>query len=637
MGRQVDYAKIAREMGGAARTPAPSVVDYAALAREVNGDPLPSVAPVAPPRGWLSPSTPADFLNNPAVYAARGVGNAIKKIPGAIYSTVTDPVGTVGGVFEAQGRVGQGAADAYQRGDYLTAARKGVNYLLPVVGPMMDAKSDRVAAGANVVEEMAELGTDVAMMLAPLGPKGAKVRPPRLAGPANAVEAAAVQFARDRGVPLDLGTATGRQLIKNTQKRVGNTMAGEAPALKMQESQATNLARVGQELADQAGPAATNPVAAGEAVRAALKKQIEDLHVTASGAYDVLRQTEQALANGLPTNPKILATMQASQRTPLGVDLTAAVKQLQPLYQQLKRESELGIPMQGAKGRTLAALDGLMNAPNVAPLSVVDAALSDLKALARGADMPELRTQGQATAAQAVQALDAQVRATAAKAGPNVLTALEAGRAATKQKYVVSDVLDMLSGEPRQVFNQLTQNKDASVARLREVQKLAPQEMPTIARAFLEDLMDQATVDGGFTHADRLHANWQKLGTETKARLFPKRGQIADLDHFFLLAKKIKENPNPSGTAQVLASPKLNFAEILAFLPAKAIAKMLYSPEAVKYLTTAQRVSTGSSKAAQSLALTQVTKAAQSAGVSLEGIPALANDPSPATLSGTKK
>ena len=588
----------------------------------------PAESPSPAPRGMFSRSTPEDF---PVVNVAKGVWNIASVIPEAIKQAVTDPIGTVQGIGAEHQRVFEEAKAAYAKGDYLTAARKGINYMALGVGPSIDASTDKMMRG-DIAEGMGEVATTAGLTAVGFRPRGAPVtKPPILKGPANAKDAAAVAFARQRGVPLDVGTATGSQFAKNVQKKVASSYGGANTAEALQTSQAQHLTRVGGELADATAAKPTNPVAAGESVRASLTKQIQDLHVKASGAYEVLREMEQAQANGLPTNPKVLATMDATARTPLAVDITAAVKQLQPLYRQLKRESELGIPMHGAKGRTLAALDGLMNSPNVAPLSVVDAALSDLKALARGADIPELRTSGQATAAQAVQALDAQVRAAAAKAGPNILQALEEGRAATKQKYVTADVLDLLSGEPGQVFRQLTQSKDVGLERLRAVQKLAPKEMPTVARAYIEDLMDVATQEGGFGHADKLWADWNKLGAQTKATLFSK-AQMSDLDNFFLVAKRIKENPNPSGTAQVM-----NATNVLMGIPSWAVAKMLLTPGGSKALTTARLASRNPSKATQALAVAQITKAAQSAGIPLDAIPALGETAPPTTPTGIKK
>lgn len=576
-------------------------------------------APKAPDqpkaRGWLDRSTPEDF---PVLNAAKGVWNVIREIPAGLKQMVTDPLGTVQAVGEAQGRVGVGAAEAFNEGDYLTATRKGINYLIPVLGPAMDASTDKMMQG-NIAEGIGEVVTNAALTAAPFGPRGASTKPPRVAGPANAKDAAAVKFAKQHDIPLDAGTATGSNFVKTVQEKAANTFGGARTAEAMQGQQADALARVSGELMTDASKTPTTPLAAGEAVRNILTKQIQDLHAKATQAYERLRREQQTPPR--PARSARMTALDVSQRTPLAVDITAAVKELQPLYNQLKREAELGVPMQGAKGRTLVALDGLMNAPNWAPLSVVDAVLSDLKAMARGADMPELRTSGQATAAQAVQKLDVQVRAAAAKAGPDVLKALEEGRAATKQKYVTADVLDMLSGEPGQVFRQLTQNKDVGLERLKAVQRIAPKELANIGRAFLEDLFQQATNEGGWAHSDKLWADWNKLGSQSKQAMFPKAGQIEALDNFFLLQKRIKEVKNPSGTARMLTATNL-----LAGIPGWAMSKMLMTQQGVKWLTDARVVSKSPSPAARAVAVTNITKAAQSAGVPLEAIPALGEE-----------
>lgn len=599
-------------------------------------DVAPETEPQPPaPRGWFSPTQgPEDF---PVYNMAKGAVKAVASIPGALYHTVTDPVGTVKAIGQAQGDLATQAKAAYGKGDYLRAAVKGAEYLLPVVGPMMSASGDKMERG-DVAEGIGELATNAYLTMSPFAPKGVKTKPSLMAAPENAKDAAAVRFARQEGVPLDLGTATGNQVVKNAQKRVGNTIAGDAPASALQQSQADQLTRVGTKLSEQAGPTPHTPYTAGESIRAAITKGIEQDHAAADTAYSKIKALEQKQAAAIAKIPaSVQATMDATRRTPLAVDVSAAMKEMLPLYNQLKRESELGIPMQGAKGRTLAALDGLMNGPSVASLSTVDAALSDLKAMSRGADMAELRTSGQATAAQAVQKLDAQVRAAAAKAGPDVLAALNEGRAATKAKYVKADVLDMLSGEPGQVYRQLTQNKDSGVEKLRAVQQVAPKELPNIARAYLEDLMQTATQEGGFGHADKLWSEWNKLGPEAKKRLFPDKGHVEALDNFFLLAKRIKENPNPSGTAQVLNAPKLNFMEALAYVPAKAMAQMLFNPKAVNYLTQARMVGRAPSRAAQAAAMANLTKAAQSAGLSLDAMPAFAETDQPQTRSGKER
>jgi hypothetical protein len=237
----------------------------------------------------------------------------------------------------------------------------------------------------------------------------------------------------------------------------------------------------------------------------------------------------------LPSDAPLLGT---TTRVQMAVNVEPVKTALQRMYDQLKPEAAL-VPLQGGKARALVALDRLMSGPDVAPLSVADAALSDLKSFARTA-MPELRTPGQGIAARAVSELDEAVRARAMDAGKHAMQALEEGRAATRAKYQIAEVLKGFPREDVPLHRRLTAPKDTQIGLLRKVQEAAPGEMPNVARAYLEEVFQRGP--------DRRLSDWQKLGTETKRILFPQEGQRQALDHFFLLAKKVAENPNPSGT-----------------------------------------------------------------------------------------
>lgn len=318
---------------------------------------------------------------------------------------------------------------------------------------------------------------------------------------------------------------------------------------------------------------------------------------TAKAALDVARKRLAGNYSGIegvtrPRLPDAAAQLPAgsTEQMRLAVDVGSVKPQLRPIFDRLMAEREMA-PLMGGKAQAALALKTLLEGPDHAPLSTVDAALGDLKTLSR-ADIPELRTQGQSVAAQAVRQLDTAVRTAAAKGGPDVLQALEEGRAATTAKYGAADVFDQLRGEPVQVFRQMTAPKDSGIALLRQVKELAPAKMPEIGRAKLEELLSTATERDRFDHADKLYAEWQKLGPETKRTLFPGDGQISALDHFFLLAKRIAENPNSSGTAPTLMKAGEMVGIVthpLATLPASltmgALSKLLYSPRGVRALS----------------------------------------------------
>lgn len=599
----------------------------------------------------------SDFLGE----ATQGINPV--NIYHALKSIVMDLPGTMHQIGLAQGSLFQKAEQSYKNGDYLTAANQMKNYLIPIIGPRLEQSEDAARKGqyAKSLGVVADIGLQTA--LPAMAGKVTGASRAVLSGNPNPLEASAVRFGEANSVPIDAGTATGSQFVKNLQANAGNTLLGSGPVEAAQRGQSAALERVGGNLTRQTNPTMQasgvgpngpvtmpgppmSPVTAGEGVTAAFTKKIQDLHKQATTAYDRLRTLEQqratptqvgtrtgSFADGIDESGRFLQGPEIADpanqhlgvpravpvtQNMVAVDLAATKASLRPMYDRLMRESKL-VPLQGGKGRALTAIDRLMNGPDVAPLSDVDEALGDLKAMARGADMPELRTGGQAAAANAVKQLDARVRAAAAKAGPDVLKALEDGRAATTRKYAVADAMDLLSdGGPVQVYKQLTANKDLGLVKLRAVQKVAPEQLPNVARAYLEDAMDLATEKGGFDHADKLFADWQKLGGQTKQMLFPKAGQVQALDDFFLLAKKLKENPNPSGTARVI-----NATNVLASIPGYALAKMLYAPKAVRALTTGMRISVNAAPAARAAAMTQVVRAAQEAGIAL---PAAATD-----------
>jgi hypothetical protein len=386
-------------------------------------------------------------------------------------------------------------------------------------------------------------------------------------------EQASNDFARTSQIPLDAATATGSPVVRGAQKLVAHTLGGARTAEGLRAGQELALTRVAGELGDQTGVAPTHPVEAAEGIRQALEQKIATHRSEQNTAYTQLRSLVESKGG-------------------VNVNVTPVKQAFAPIYDSLLRERELVGTLQGGKGRALVALDAIMKGPNDVPFDVADAALGDLKALARTSDLPALRTQGQGLAAKAVTELGAQVDAAAFGAGDQVKFALDAGRAATRAKYATADVLDLLRAEPRELFNQLTRQKDAGLVKLRAIQETVPDQVPHLARALLEDMLAPATERGRFEHTDRLYADWQKLGPDTKKLLFPDAELRGRLDNFFLLAKRINENPNPSGTAHVAAIGAQGamfwtnpLVALKTQLGAYGLSKLLYTPRGVRAVT----------------------------------------------------
>lgn len=693
------------------------------------------------------------------------------------------PINTAINIGRAHAETGARAVEAFNEGDYVTAARRAINTLIPIIGPGIDASTDKMMEG-NIAEGIGEVATGAYLTAAGFRPRSAAASTAgatRSATRLTPQEAAAVEFAKQEGIPLDAGTATGSQFVKNLQKKAGSSWGGANTAERAQAAQGEALAATAERLASRAnnGGPAVGAVEAGEGVRTALENRVRGFHSQANRAYTQVRNAEAAapeefvqerpaikpvashvtpeqafplrwLAKDLEdfqfqpssrtrgaraieewqqrgygdadttysprvagtavlemfhamgikgSRPEIAAKIEKflngqnkdarfarladafneawdgqrldwdlvsddtltalgirrrDLKSPMGlpdfaepgaaaffpdeaipaaparagaagsgttamrlaVDLTPHKEALRPLFDQLQKERQITGTLHGDRARAAIALEALINGPDFAPMSTVERALGPVKKLARVGDMPQLRTQGQGLASRVVSELDTAVRGRAQDAGPKVAQALSEGRAATRLKHMTADVMKWLApngGEPVSVFKRLTANKDAGIAKLRELQKHTPDQVPQLARALLEDIFDLPTAQGGFRNADGAWARWQKLGPESKAILFPNRGHRVALDNFFLLAKKIGENPNPSGTAQVM-----NATNLLAGIPMYALAKLLYSPRGVRALTGAMDVSVRPGSPARAAALVQLARAAQDEGVILE-------------------
>jgi hypothetical protein len=407
----------------------------------------------------------------------------------------------------------------------------------------------------------------------------------------------------------------------------------------------------------------------------------------------------------------------------LPVDMRTVKTALQPIYDRLKQTMPIA-QQQASPG--LKAIQNIMEGEDYLPASVADQNLSAIKSIAR-ADNPNLRSVAQGTAAAAVKRLEYAVQAAVSQGGPEATAALQTGRAATKAKYAVADVLDQLKDEPVQTFNRLTAPKDANIDLLRSVAQNAPNQvkslghayaqqlmdtasgegfkqsgtvlnqwnnlgsatkkllfdpqttaklndffsstnrfksilgnepvatfraltapkdaninllrdaaqhspdaMPEVGRAFVENLLDTATEQGGFDKAGTVLNRWNALGPETRKILFRDPAVADRLDNFFLLAKKVGEVANPSKTAYVaqlvptgilLATNPAGGAGLL--LGNAAVSRLLFSPAGSKLLTRALTTPKINTALASSIAL-QISKlVGDGASLGQNGTPAL--------------
>lgn len=538
-------------------------------------------------------------------------------------SAARDLPGTARHMLQAQGKVGQEALDAFEAGDYATGTRKALNWLVPIIGPQIDRAGDLMNEGRYGAGVGAAVGVGAQLAAPAVIGKVKSVTPRVLPRNPNAATRAAVEFGQREGIPVDAATSSGNRFVGGVQKLADESIGGSVVAGRARQTQAQALTQTGERLAAKTAPAVVTTEQAGQGVRDALTTRAASFNAAADAAYTQLRTLETAQAGRIAATGGVRGPATAAKpftNVPLAVDIAPTKAAMQPIYTTLKREAEL-VPLMGDKARALTALDRLMTAPDVAPLSVADAALSELKTLSR-VDQTFRRTAGQGATAQAVTNLDRAVVAAATQAGPEAFKALMGGRAATVNKFKTIDLLDKLNpSEPVRVFNQLTAGKDAGIALLRDVGRQAPQELPKIGRAYLEGLLEKATAEGGFGRGAGVYADWQRLGTQSKLMLFRNAGLVRDLDNFFLLAKRIADNPNPSGTALTLSkqgeglllvtNPALG---VPVSVGATALSKLLHSPAAVKTLTRGLRIPVGQ-RAAATAASAELAKLVEEAGV----------------------
>lgn len=531
--------------------------------------------------------------------------NPVETIKGLVHAAGDVP-GTVKHLITADPEFLDQAHQAAKDGDYLTATRKVLSYLSMGLGHELDTQSDLLAKGQYAEGAGAMAGT-AANLVVPgeLAKAASGLRVPGVAANADPAVVRAVEVGKAAGVPIDAATATGNPFVKFAQKTADESLLGSVVGGRARAAQQQGLATMGEQIAAKAHPVAVTADTAGEAAQVGTRGSVSTQRAAANAAYDKLRTIEAA--------------------TPMPVDLTGVKAAVKPIMARLVAKKGVTGALMGAEATAADRINALLEAPDAAPLSVADAALSDLKRLARS-NNPDLRTVGQGIAAKAVTELHQAVDAAAATV-PDAATALAEGRQATIAKYAAADVLKRVEGaqgtkSPVTAFRGMTQAGDASIDHLRDVLKQAPHTKPLVARAVLDGVIDSPTVTPG-----RALTDWQKLGPETKALLY-NPSHVQAIDDFLLLRKKIAENPNPSGSGlSVLKGGELYLRDPGLTVSLPLVSALLHSETGVRLLTQGFRLPL-LSPVAKGAWLAGVTKAADAAGVPLTlPAPAYAGQP----------
>lgn len=543
---------------------------------------------------------------------ASGAGemlNPVTMVKG-LYQAVTNPIDTAVGIYDQQGQQFDKAVQSAREGRYSEMVGHGAAAFVPVVGPLAADIGEQAGRG----DVAGAAGRLAGGALAWQAPKLAKKLPAGVkVGGSSTPEAELAKWGLDQGIPVDVASATANPIPRAAQQiATRTTVTGSMVGTKAAKARQAGLATVGEQLAAKGYAPAASKESAGAAARAGVETSLRGFDDTANQSYGKLRQLEgssapQSVATGTKTstiqtatdavdaagNPvtqstRVVGPVMATLKAP--VDLRPMRPELKPILDRLNRKKELTGQLMGDEGRAAVALDRLVNGDDFAGLVDVDAALGDLKSMARGAAMPELRSGGQSIAAAAVSRLSKAVDAAAEALGPEAVDALKTGRLATRQKYAAADVLDALKSEPVKTANAAAAPADTAVMHLRDLQRFAPESLPQVGKAVVSDLLTEAAKDGGFNVTASIANKWQKLGPETKSLLFKDPAYIKDLDRFFQLGKKVSENANPSGSAFVgaLTAQGYMFIDPVTLtsyqLAGGALAKALNSPKLTRLL-----------------------------------------------------
>lgn len=519
-------------------------------------------------------------------------------------------------LLQAQGAEFSKAKTAYDQGDKGKAALHMLAYLTPVIGPALHSIVTRTqqGQGPEVAGELTSMFAAPAMLSAAAKalPKAANVG--SLLRTSNTTpEAFATDWAQAEGVPLSAGAVTDRPIVRAIQKGAQETtLFGSGIAPRAEAAMQQGFATLGDHLAQQTGGRAADLATAGSRATDTLTSVVKARGAEATTAYDLLRG------------------MEAKDPSAFSVDVASAQNALKPLYDQMAASAAVVQP-QGAQARALQALFKLMSAPNTAPLSVVDEALGDLKGVLRASGESEPWSRGTGAIAQVVKKLDGEVQAAALRGGgQDALQLLREGRAWTVEKYDAADLLDKFREEPLATARALTAQKDGGIAKLQTLQRIAPEALPDLGNAWLEDLFTQhLTPDAKKFNPGAMFSEWSKLGKGTKQAIFGEAiaqnpNYLHDLDNFFLSMKQASMNPNPSGTAsQLLNAGKLGglmqsgnaVYAIVQDLGSAGLAKALNSPTVVKALTRGLNVPVQAPATRTAQAMSAIVQAFQAAGL----------------------
>lgn len=611
-----EFQKTQKPSAGGATTPAPSDDWKVWQQDQAPGE-------KAGPQGFWS--SLADTTGIPQMWdeAKKDPLGALKSVgKEGLINAATGGMYTGGKMLMDMGRnayqhIGQAGA-ALQQGD-INGALGHYAGAVPLVGPMAYKAGEQASQGNYAGAAGTAVGAigqaaipELAERAAPLVGRGLSALKRGLVKNINnpVQEQALASVAPD--VQMSVGQRAGNQKLQ----RIEQNLPG---AQQFAQTQQEQLATKGNQLAAQQSPVQTDPYGAGQGVDTRLQQRITRLKGQADNLYGQVRQGAAANQRTVQTGvQQVPGPNPAATNTPAGmpvdVPITQTVEspvelapyraQLQPLYDDLTR---LMPEARRQASPAFRALQDLMTSkdPYMSAMDF-DKSLGAIKSIARDGDSPYLTSRSQGIAKQIVQSGEQQLNAALSATDPALPAKLQTARNTVRSYYDTAELRDTLnasSQEPAALYNHLIAGGDSIYNSLQQLRQVAPKQLQTVGRTFLEQLMDKATNEGGFAKAQTIMNQWERLGPRTKDLLYGP--QAADIDNFMLAAKTLTRDFNPSGTAKMGAAlgtlglagegvwhlltghPITGVGIAGGFAGAKALSKLLLSPGGAKTATAA--------------------------------------------------
>lgn len=465
---------------------------------------------------------------------------------------IRHPIQTAQGMGAAQGKPLQSAIESFNSGNYLEAARHALMYLIPLVGPVIDEAGNQMTEG----DIAGALGKTLGLSATIAGP--AAVKSVKLGGMfpnKNPVTGPAIRSEMEAGVRVPAAAATDSKLVQIANEAANETIGGAIIKSGFEKGVVGAQARRLRELTAQTGVPATTPLEAGQIITNKLISVQEGFQQRGNALYNEfygainspenvqrirvgsrVEDTGILDLNGNPTTRTVPITQDIATPVKISGEIRDALK---PQWEEYKALAAR-FPDNKVYADAFRELDAFVSGADYMPAAMAEKSLGALKSIFRKNKSTDILNVKQKTAKDAADLLSDKIADAVRATGEENLTMLVNARKTWEKYHEVNEVLDTINKEPVRAFDSAVLKGDHGIEHLKAIKSHAPETLPLIGRAWLDDWVKRATSEGGFKDANSMYKSWYNLGDETKKMLYNEE-HLKNLDNFFLTAKKIAE------------------------------------------------------------------------------------------------